>query len=300
MKNLKWTTILLFICLAILFNIERLDFGKENVININSFVYVLAIISVILIIILPQLWRASSLIPVVLFLGVYFLCKTAVFKSSPLIGGIHTYVTITEITLLTIILWLAGNLSDSLKDFAEALEDFAMSGIKGRAKPLHKGIEDAQTEMLRSRRYGRPLGLIVVEPEPTSISVAKNLFIQEVQHAMMSHYVFTRVGNVISDLLRRTDMIMEQREKGRYVILCPETESSRFKILTERIQQSIAEQINVTVSCGVSSFPDESFTFEELVKKAENHLFPPFELSNTQPISSGSEEENARSTETVK
>ncbi len=288
MKSLKWITIGLLICLAIFFNIERVDVGQENVLNIDSFVYVLTIIIIILIILLPRVWHASVSIQVILCLGIYFFCKLLVFKSSPLFGGIHTYVFITEISLFTTIIWIACKLSDALKDFEEAIEDFAMSGIKGRVKPLQEEIEEAQTEMIRSRRYNRPLGVIVVEPEPASINIAKNLFVQDVQHAMMAHYVFTRVGHVLGGLLRRTDRIMEQREKGRFVILCPETTSSRFKTLTNRIHASVAEQLNVSVSCGASSFPDESYTFEELVVKAEDHLVPPFELSKDSALSSES------------
>ncbi len=284
MKSLKWTIVWLLICVTALFNIEHLDYGKENIVNIDSFVYILAIIAVLLVIMFPRLWRFSAAMPMALL--VYLSCKLLFFKSGPLFGGIHTYVSITEITLFTLIIWLAARVSIILQDFEAAIEDFAISGIGNRVKPLHHDIEEARMEVIRSRRYNRPLGVIVVEPEPASINIAKNLFIRDVQSAMMNHYVFSQVGQVLSRLLRRTDRIMEQREKGRFVILCPETNTHHFKELTERIQASVARQLKVSVSCGASSFPDESYTFEDLLKKAEKHLIPQYELTSSEAVRS--------------
>lgn len=276
MKSLKWTVSLLLICLAILYYIGRMNYENENSVNIDSYVYFLTILSVVLIAALPRFWRSSSSFSIALALafGAYFSCKLLFFKISPLFGWRDIYLSIIEMILFTLIICLAIRLSGILKDFDEAVEEFVISGLGNRVRSLRDGIEEGRIEVIRSRRYSRPLGLIVVEPEQAQSSAPSNIFVKEVQHAMMSRYVFSQVGKVLSGLMRRTDRILAQREKGRFVILCPETTPAHSKKLIKRIQTSVVEHLNVSVSCGMSSFPDESYTFEDLIKKAESHLIP--------------------------
>ncbi len=272
MKNLKWSTICLLIYLTIFFNIERLDFGRVNIINISSFVYAFGIISVIIIILLPRTWRFSVTGTSIICIGIYLVCKAFLFDTRPFIGGIYTYISITEITLLTILVWLSYRFSNAVREFEEAVENILLSGIRSRAKPMPDAEKEIQTEMIRSRRTGRPLSVIIIKPEPISIRLVLTRIVKEVQQAIIIHYVFARLGHLISDIVRRTDIVIEQREKGQFVLVCPETSSLRFKNLADRIQASATEHLNVSISSGTASFPDESLTFEELVQKAEAHI----------------------------
>jgi GGDEF domain-containing protein len=120
--------------------------------------------------------------------------------------------------------------------------------------------------------------VVVVEPEPDSIQVALHRTVQEVQQAMMTRYVITSLARVFNKVLRRIDVVIEQREQGRFVILCPETNATGSNVLADRIQAAVAEQLGVSVKCGTASFPDEALTFEELVRQAESHLQQPAEL----------------------
>ena len=46
MTSLRKSLLLLILFLAFAYNLERLDFGQENVIDIQSFVYVLLLVAV--------------------------------------------------------------------------------------------------------------------------------------------------------------------------------------------------------------------------------------------------------------
>jgi GGDEF domain-containing protein len=91
---------------------------------------------------------------------------------------------------------------------------------------------------------------------------------------MMARYVITSLARIISKQLRRTDMVLDQHERGRFIIISPDTSASSSETLAQRIKSAAAEQLGVTVSCGVASFPDEALTFEELVHQAETGLQP--------------------------
>jgi len=87
-QKLRIFVVILVAGLSFFFNIERLDFGETNIVNIASFVYVLGFLAVGLTLALPQL-QYIKLPAAMTFWGiVYFLAKVFVFNQRPCIGGI--------------------------------------------------------------------------------------------------------------------------------------------------------------------------------------------------------------------
>jgi GGDEF domain-containing protein len=80
------------------------------------------------------------------------------------------------------------------------------------------------------------------------------------------------LAELIGSQTRLVDIVMEDRENGRFIILCPEIDSQGSRLLTDRIQQTLREKLSVNVSFGVASFPQQALTFESLVTEADNHL----------------------------
>ena len=126
--------------------------------------------------------------------------------------------------------------------------------------------------MFRSRHNHNPLSVVLVELEPESLQAALHHAVQEVQQALLTNYVVNNIAHTLSKYLRRTDLILEQRDQGRFLIMCPDTTSGDLKLLVEYIQAVAAEQLGTSLACGVATFPDEAITFEELVNRAESHL----------------------------
>ena len=275
MKNLRLSIVALVIGLSVLFNIERLDFGAVNIIDIDSFVYVLGLIAVVTTIGMPILHRVPISVLIGGWAGIYYLSKLALwflFDQRPLFGGIYTYLSITEIALLLIMVWLAHKVSAPLQEFAEAVKSITFTNNNKRIKPITEADEDIQIEMFRSRHNHHPLSVVLVELEPESLQAALHRAVQEVQQAMLSNYVINNIAHTLSKYLRRTDLILEQRDQGRFLILCPETSAGDLELLVEYIQAVATEQLGTSIACGVATFPDEAITFEELVNQAESHL----------------------------
>lgn len=275
MKNLRLSVIGLVIGLSILFNIERLDFEAENFIDIDSFVYVLALIAVVFTIGVPILQRATISVLMGEWAGIYYLSKLSLllfFNGRPLFGGVYTYLSITELALLLIVVLLAHKVATPLQEFKEAVESITFKNINKRIKPITEADEEIQLEMFRSRHNHHPLSVVLVELEPESLQTALHHAVQEVQQAMLSNYVINNIAHTLSKYLRRTDLILEHREQGRFLIMCPDTTAEDLKLLVEYIQAVAAEQLGTSIACGVATFPDEAITFEELVKQAESHL----------------------------
>jgi GGDEF domain-containing protein len=148
-----------------------------------------------------------------------------------------------------------------------------LSGMSRPPKLLDESLKDVQDQMYLSRRYDRPLSVVVLECDPRSVQIMLNRSVQDVQRAMMTRYVASSMIRVLDNALRRTDLMMQHREAGRFVIICPETDAGSLNALIHRIRTSAAERLGVTVSVGIASFPDGALTFDELLNKAESQLF---------------------------
>jgi GGDEF domain-containing protein len=59
---------------------------------------------------------------------------------------------------------------------------------------------------------------------------------------------------------------------GRFVILCPETDSDNCGVLADRIRGAVSGEMGDRVSWGIASFPQETLEFEELLHKAIQRL----------------------------
>ena len=272
MRHLRQIIIALLIGLTFLFNIERLDFGTENIVDIDSFVYILSILASLLVIILPVFWYSHVSVSIAFWMGIYLLSKLFIFNERPLLGGVYTYLSITEITLLSISIWLSYFLNRAIRDFEKAVENITLQNDSRRIRHLDDALEDVQIEMFRSRHNHHPLSIVVVAPEPESIQQNLHQAVQEAQQTMLRSYVINSMAQTLSKYLRRTDLILEEHHKGRFIILCPDTNRTDLSVLVEYIQSTLGEVLNVSVKCGMATFPDEALTFEELVKHAEGKL----------------------------
>jgi len=274
MKNLRRSIIALVIGLAVFYNIERLDVGEHNVLNIASFVYVIATLAVIL----TLQVRASARIPLTTLIGatvgLYMVIRVWFFSNHGFFHHTSIYVFVSEISFLSLLVWLTQVLGRELCDFEEAVANLTLAGSNRPPKLLDESVKEVQDQMYLSRRYDRPLSVVVLECDPESVQIMLNRSVQEVQRAMMSRYVASSMVRVLDSALRRTDLMLQHREPGRFVLICPETDLASLNGLIDRIRTAATERLGVSVNCGIASFPDGALTFDELLTKAESQLSP--------------------------
>lgn len=275
MRHFRVLLIAALLGLTLFFNIERLDFGEENIVDIDSTVYVLGLLAIISVITfqVPRYLKMGWVLT--MWAGIYLLVKVWLHyfgDGRPIIGGFYTYLSITELAFLLIVLWLFYKLAAALRDFELAVENITLSDQNGRIHQFDKANQEIQVEMFRSRHNHHPLSVIIVQPEAGDVEMALHRAVQEVQQAMMRNYVLNNMAQLVSNYLRRTDLVMEQRGKGRFLVLCPETTTEDAQLLMEYVQTITSQRLGINVACGAATFPIEAFTFEELLKTAEEHL----------------------------
>ena len=262
----------LIICLSIFLNIERLDYVEDNIINISSFVYVLGVLTVISIIAFRPVWRLSTSTLVIATLGAYLFCKLVIFTNQPLIGGIQTYVSFAEVTLLCGLVILAQLFARSLRHFEEILETLTLPHGSPNVPTLDEAIEDVKAEMHLSRRHERSLSVVIVDYKSEQNQKTLNRVFNDLKSLLESRYAANRFARLLNGAIRRTDRLIEVRGHNRFIVLCHETNGEGLGQLLQRIQSGAENQMGAPVAFGSASFPDEALTFEELLNKAETRL----------------------------
>lgn len=262
--------IILLLYLFFFFNMTRL-FNLDTETGIGTFTYVLGVIYVILPLALPRLFLYSAPLTILIGLVTYLFCKLFIFNSLPLAGGIYTFISITETSLLAILIWLSLRLSAKLNNTETIIESLTLSEVGKRIKPIEEVLHMAENEMSRCRRYEHPLSVIVVEPEDQKPEIDLAMIAKSLEKTIASNVVFTNISNVLSDVIRQPDLVMKDNSNKRFIICCPETTNAHSREVTERIRAAV-EQSKLSVVCGVATFPDEALTLEELVKRAESGI----------------------------
>ncbi|HEX6384832.1 MAG TPA: hypothetical protein VF177_09195 [Anaerolineae bacterium] len=272
MSHFKLSLVNLVLGLAIFFNVERLDFGQENFVDIQSFVYLFGIVAILSVMLLPPLSRLPVSLSLTLWLGLFLICKFLVFNTRPVLGSVYTYLTITEAGLIAGLVVLAHRVGNGLQDFLEAVKNITLAKIGQQILQVEEAGELVRAEMTRSRHYHRPLSVIVAAPEADAVQVALPRLLQEAEQAFVHRYATARLAALMRKELRLIDTVLEDHQNSRFIILCPEINGQGCDVLVERIRAAVGQQLGVNIRCASASFPDKALTFEELISQAESQL----------------------------
>jgi hypothetical protein len=288
MTRQKITIVVFILFLAVVFNIERLGLAGNATLRINPILYATLALASVATLLIPALNRLAVAFYMIFWGLVYITARIFLFPDIPAFGGANTFVTITEISLLILGIFLAYQVALRQREFETFVEKVSLPASTTPVLEGEEAAEQVKVEFIRSRRHNRPLALLVVEPSPGSLSAELKRSVQEIQKKMTQRFVVASLAQLITNEARRTDMVINRTENGRFVILCPETGQDGTLRLAERIQMTSMERLGLSVAYGIASFPDEALTYEDLLNKAEFQMehFIPLQLA-PRPVTSG-------------
>lgn len=272
MNRFRWLLAQLLITLSLFFSIERFDFGQNNIIDIHSFVYILGTFAVVSTILLPRFARLPASGVILFWFFIFILFKLVLLSERSIWGGIYTYLTLTEAVFVLAMVYLAHQVARYYHEFQQAVEYVALADAGRHLLKVEDAGQEIGREMSRSRHFHRTLSVVIVKPDKQSMVKAAPRLVEEVQQNVAELWTAVRLSNTIKEQLRVVDMVMEDRENGRFIILCPEIDAQGANMLTERIGKALSNQLGVNISYGIASFPKQALTFETLLTEADSHL----------------------------
>jgi hypothetical protein len=274
MAQIRWRVVILLLWLSIFFNIERLDLDLPgfDALNLPSSLYVIGLIGAVAAL-TPTFQRRH--VGTLLGLMVVLYIVTLAIIGKPIFGGVHIYLTLTGILMLSCTVLTAYSAGRCLSEFIDAVETVTFSEKGSPLHDEHEGHNLVSVEMIKSRRTQRPLSLVMIQANASSVNMLMHRLIQDVQHMMMQRYLMTTIARVLSRYVRRTDILIEGTQDGRLVVLAPETNPEGAVILGERLTQMAEERLGISASYSVAAFPDQALTYEGLMNIAEQRLSEP-------------------------
>ncbi|NOY99639.1 MAG: hypothetical protein GXP40_10640 [Chloroflexi bacterium] len=268
MKDLRNAVILLFIYLIIVLGIAQVEEFEKQILNFRPAFFVMLALAVFVGLVLPARLRVSMYV----LLGVWAVIYAGVwlfhwrFLSDSL--------TIQELGVQFLLIEISAGLSYYVGRYIGQVDDLikglAVSTYPNRTIDIRDAEERIKTEITRSRRYNSPLSMLVLQVEQGSEEDQQQQY-KSLQRDLLRRFAFAKVGQIINDSARQTDLIISDQAR-RFIVLCPEVDYQNSTILAERIRRAVSEKVNARITWGAASFPREALTFDELLAMARRRL----------------------------
>lgn len=269
MTNLRRSFFWAAIYLAIILVLGQADYAGRPIINFASYFYLAVMIAVPVTLFFPGLSRVPVYVPLAIWAAIY-LVLLQILDRTVSTASIEFPVIVLEFALLESGVWFAFRVAFQISDAESVMDALALGAFPNRVKDIESESLRIKVEFTRSRRYNRPLSLLVLEADYAERIKTREV-VKSIQHDLMNRFTLARIGQNIDDRIRQTDLVLKDH-RGRFLILCPETELADIILLAKRIETAITERIDLKVRCGVASFPDEALTFDDLMKRAHERL----------------------------
>ena len=268
MTNLKNSIMVLFFYLIAIFGIAQVNYIEENILNFEKAFFILVAVSVLGGIYFSFLARLSFYIYLPLWTLIYGLVWYFYWRNLP--APLHIQILGIQYLLIMISASLAYEVGRRLDSLNRLFEGLSASTYPNRVMELQKAEDRISAELTRSRRYQRSLSLLIVELDrKISEDTAKPF--EGLQNDLLQRFAAARVGQIIGERARETDLLLRDR-RGRFLLLCPETDDANSVLFGERIRRAVSDQVGAGVRWGFASFPNDALTFDELIEFAENRL----------------------------
>ena len=266
MKNVKDSVILLLSFLSIVFGIAQVEGFEDNILNFQAAFFIMMALATILGVLGPSQVKVSLFSYIIAWAIIYALVWWSYWRFLPNPRSVQ------ELGVQFLLIEIAAGLSHSLGQ-SIAQVDFLLDGLSAstypnRALSIEAAHDRIDIEITRSRRYNRPLSVLVFEISQVD---EKDKNVEVIQKDLLKRFALAKVGQILGNYARQTDLILDDQPE-HFIVVCPETDHQTITVLADRIRMAIREQMNTWVTWGTASFPNEALTFDDLLNTARERI----------------------------
>ncbi|MCP4141140.1 MAG: hypothetical protein GY755_12810 [Chloroflexi bacterium] len=266
MSNLRNSVVTLFLFFSVVLSIAQVEYFEKNILNFQAAFFIMLVIVTIIGIWGPSRVQMSMYSYMGAWILIYIFVWAFYWRFLPLLRTIEELTV--QFLLIEIAAALSYNVGAQINNVNSVLSEVANGAYPNRTLDFKMASDAINTEMTRSRRYSRPLSVLVFQLAQNPSGDKKA---QGIERDLSSHFLAAKVGRIINAHVRQTDLIMRDHDY-RFVVLCPETNLEAAHTLVRRIYQSIEESVGSEAAWSTASFPDEALSFDELYEKALSRL----------------------------
>lgn len=272
MSSLKQSIFWVSLYLASVFVLAQFDYSDSPIIDFAKYFYFMVMVAIPATVFFPYTSKVNVMVPIVIWGSVYFVMLQVLDRTASAPNSTFAIILL-EFVLLILGVWLAYQLAYGISHAESILDAMAMSAFPNRAQNIEEAYRQIKIEITRSRRYHRPLCLLVMQAD-LAADISVNRLISGIQQDLTNRFSFARIGQIVGEHVRQTDMVFRDNN-NRFVILCPETNYQSSQVLAGRIYTAVKEKANLPMSWGAAAFPDDALNFDDLMDVALSRLKHP-------------------------
>lgn len=268
MSRFRILLLILVFWLIFIYNLERPDFefiGLGNV-DLDSGVYVITGLISMAILVLPDLAKRYE-VAVIPTLLIYVLSRFVV--GNPITDR-SIYITITEIMVLVITVWIARKISLVISDFEQTVEDVLLKPDDLNVLSRAEGEEKINNELSRARYFDHSVGFLLahmstIEQEDDP---AKARF--DMEDMLQRRYIQLRVAQIARSMLPKVAILVWDDDD--LVVCMPETTYATAENLARALHTNLAIHLNLVIPMGIAVFPKDGLIYHDLVQATMRNL----------------------------
>lgn len=272
MSTLKQSIFWVAFYLVVIATLAQFDYSDTPIIDFAKYFYFAAIIVVPATIFFPSISKVSVYIPMAIW-GCIYLVLLQVLDRTASAPNSSFAIVLLEFILIEAGAWLGYQLAYGISHAESVMDAMALTAFPNRTQHIDDASKQIKIEFTRCRRFHRPLSLLVLQM-PLEDPLHLKAMLANIQHDLWSRFSFARIGQIIDEHVRQTDMVFRDRG-NRFIILCPETTHDNIKVLANRISEAIEHRVNVRVVWGGAGFPDDAINFDDLLDVAISKMLHP-------------------------
>lgn len=120
-------------------------------------------------------------------------------------------------------------------------------------------------ELARAKRFNRPVSLMVVD-------INKFKEINDIKGHLVGNKIIKKVAEILHKNIRLYDTLC--RYGGdEFVIIFPKVFIYQAYVIKQSLKKEVFKEANITISIGVSTYPNDGKTFKKLFKKADEAMY---------------------------
>ena len=271
MSNLKNSIFWIAFYLTGIVVLAQFDYNDTPIVDFAKYFYFAAIVVLPATIFFPSISKVNVWIPMAVWGAIYVSLLQVIDRTASSDGAFGTVVL--EFILVEAGVWLGYQLAYGISHAESVMDAMALTAFPNRTQDIQEAGKQIKIEFTRSRRFHRPLGLLVLQVASDNHLHIKEL-VANIQHDLWNRFSFARVGQVIDEQVRQTDMVFRDRS-SRFVILCPETDRTGVQSLAIRIVEAIEHRAGVHFIWGLADFPGDAINFDDLLDIAVSRMIHP-------------------------
>ncbi|MEX0820246.1 MAG: hypothetical protein WD070_11665 [Pirellulaceae bacterium] len=263
MTKLRLRTALLLTWLLLFFNIERF----HPPVNIASFVYILAALVSIAIVVLRSETRLRFGVVVGATLATFLLVKWVLGYQ---IAHVALPLTVTEACALLVTASLTRAITEAIREFEDRTQQVLHMHFDRPVADVDASQTQLYREVRRARKFGRPLTVLALSASNVKDPALLAQFVEEIQRRGVRKYIDARLAQVINNCVSDCDIVAYRDDC--FFVMCPELAGDKMDSISRRLKEAARQELGLTLNIGSATFPDEEVTLGGLLEKAEDAL----------------------------